>query len=534
MNQWVIILIQILVPLGFGCIALLRGQDTSWDIQNYHLYNPYALLHHRLNFDLLPSGEETYYNPYIDLVYFLGIKYLAPCVLGFLIGFLQGLNFVVLFHIYKSCLKAIDEKYARWAVLLAFLGIFSVGFLSEVGTVYWDSLVSLFPLISLLIIVKFMDSLVSGRGRALFTVVLAGMMAGIGGGLKLIAIPYAFSLFLSFFIISMPWKRKLIIAALFGGGALFGFLSIDGLWLWNVWHLTGNPIFPRMNQIFHGELAPFTSILDARFFPRNIIEGIFYPVVFTLNPFRVGEEAFRQISWLSVYLFSLVFLLSKAFQFFGMKKKSLMRSEIKYLLFFFWISFFLWMNIFGVYRYLIAIEILIPLILFVLLLNMLEVSFLTPAIVVVMIEFFTLFNINGIPDWGHSNWGAKVYRMENTWVQKEKIDLVLLMDKPLAWVVPALDIQAPFAQVVPGFSVNASYANRVKSMISKVRQGKILVIFQPWVISLDKVNDVLKAYNLVLTMNNCFVKKVYLGTEPFYFVFCLAQNPLPMPVHSLR
>ena len=32
------------VPVLFGAIALAMGQDSNWDLRNYHWYNPYAFL----------------------------------------------------------------------------------------------------------------------------------------------------------------------------------------------------------------------------------------------------------------------------------------------------------------------------------------------------------------------------------------------------------------------------------------------------------------------------------------------------------
>jgi len=46
--------VSLLAPLliyamVFGFISVELGQDANWDLRNYHLYNAYALLHHRLD-----------------------------------------------------------------------------------------------------------------------------------------------------------------------------------------------------------------------------------------------------------------------------------------------------------------------------------------------------------------------------------------------------------------------------------------------------------------------------------------------------
>jgi len=47
---------SLLVPLAFGLYAVKLGQDTNWDLLNYHLYNPFAYLNDRLSLDLALAG----------------------------------------------------------------------------------------------------------------------------------------------------------------------------------------------------------------------------------------------------------------------------------------------------------------------------------------------------------------------------------------------------------------------------------------------------------------------------------------------
>jgi len=518
------ILIQVLIPIAFGFYAITLGQDTNWDIQNYHLYNPYAFLNGRLNIDLSPASWASCFNPFLDLVYFEGIRHAAPWVVGFVLGFVQGLNFIVLLYICKHCLGSINVKYTRWAVVLAFLGVLSVGFLSELGTVYWDNVLSLFLLFSLLIVIASMDSIVTGRRCAFFPVALAGIIAGWGAGLKLVLIMYAISLFISFFILSIPHKRKLVFASLFGGGLVLGFMVSGGGWLCYIWHQMGNPIFPYMNNIFHGELAPIAPIHDLRFLPKNLFEKVFYPFVFTVNPSHAGEESCTQISWLIVYLASITFIFSKLVYFFNKKEGAILNPQVKYLFSFFWFSFLLWLNAFGYYRYQITIEILIPLVLFALIFSIFELDSIASAILVTMLAFVTIFNLNGVANWGHSNWSSKVYRIETTWAQKGKIDAVVLIDRPLAWLIPALDLKVPFIQIRPDYPVNKAYYQRAQSILNSSANGKILVIFQPWVVSLDEAGDMLGKYDLYLKKGSCSLEKGYIGTKEIFFMFCPAER----------
>jgi hypothetical protein len=50
-----------------GIVSLYLGQDISWDIRNYHFYNPYMLLTGRMQYDILPAQIQTFLNPTMDI-----------------------------------------------------------------------------------------------------------------------------------------------------------------------------------------------------------------------------------------------------------------------------------------------------------------------------------------------------------------------------------------------------------------------------------------------------------------------------------
>ena len=55
------------LAVGFAVFVLVRGKDVSWDVRNYHWYNPYALLTGRRGFDVAVAQHATYYNPMVDV-----------------------------------------------------------------------------------------------------------------------------------------------------------------------------------------------------------------------------------------------------------------------------------------------------------------------------------------------------------------------------------------------------------------------------------------------------------------------------------
>src|ERR1700679_1718692 len=91
-----------LAPVFFGMLALLLGQDANWDLRNYHWYNAYALLNGRYGFDLLPSQTPYFYNPILDVPFYLLATHVPAMVAGFVLGCVQGLNFPLLFMLAHS------------------------------------------------------------------------------------------------------------------------------------------------------------------------------------------------------------------------------------------------------------------------------------------------------------------------------------------------------------------------------------------------------------------------------------------------
>ena len=52
--------------IGLGLVSISEGRDISFDLQNYHLYNPYAYLNDRILIDLFPADcFGTDHNPCI-------------------------------------------------------------------------------------------------------------------------------------------------------------------------------------------------------------------------------------------------------------------------------------------------------------------------------------------------------------------------------------------------------------------------------------------------------------------------------------
>src|ERR1700733_10829175 len=133
-----------LAPFAFGALALWLGQDANWDLRNYHWYNAYAFLNGRHDFDLLPSQTPYFYNPALDVPFYLLATHVPAKAAGFALGFAQGLNFTLLFMLAYAGLII---KNPRWTVgicaALAVLGMLGGGGIALIGTTFYDNITSL-------------------------------------------------------------------------------------------------------------------------------------------------------------------------------------------------------------------------------------------------------------------------------------------------------------------------------------------------------------------------------------------------------
>jgi len=517
-NRWTVPVISLLVALAFGAWAVIRGQDTNWDLLNYHLYNPYAFLNGRVLLDLAPAGVQTYFSPLLDIAYFKAITGLAPKTVAFLIGFLQGFNFLLVWGIAHAVLGS--QRFH--ALLLALAGVLCIGFLAEVGTTMHDGLVALFPLMSLWMILSSIGALTGdGRRRVTAMIIGAGVIAGVGIGLKLVMAIYALPLCLSMLVLPLPWSGRFKLAFLFGFSVLAGLFLTGGYWLYETWRLFGNPLFPQFNNIFHGELASPTPTRDLRFLPGTMIEKFIYPFTFTIDPLSAAEIRYRQFSWLFAYIAVLGLFAERLTRLFrNTGGKGRWRPEAVYLLVFFCASYLLWLNIFGIYRYLVVIELLIPLLLFIIVTRLFRHR-LAPVAVFVFLALLTLVNLRDIPDWGHAGWARTVYRIEAHTLQSDpEPAAVYLAGQPLAWIVPALDIRSPFIQLTPNMFVSDAYWQRAR-ILTADRPGKRYIVYESDDPSIaQKAREALANLGLGVDDKSCGHIEAFLGTTGFEYRIC--------------
>src|SRR5436190_3687566 len=172
--------------------ALLLRQDSNWDLRNYHFYNAWAFVHHRLGWDLAPAQMQTFLNPLLDLPFYAMVAAdWHPRLIAFVMALPAGIGAFFLAKIVLLLFPAVGgETHRRYAALAFVTGITASGSVSLLGSSMNDWPGAAFILIALWLLLDRVQHKRDGW-QALAT---AGALAGIAGGLKLTNAPYAIGL----------------------------------------------------------------------------------------------------------------------------------------------------------------------------------------------------------------------------------------------------------------------------------------------------------------------------------------------------
>ena len=205
----------LLGPLFFGCLSLYLGQDAGWDLRNYHFYNAYAFLFHRLDFDMVPAHLATFYNPFLYIPFYKLVANLPPKVVGFILGAIQGLNFPIIIGIARWTLAG--ETLPWWRTYpVAAIGVLGAGNISEIGTMFADNLTSLLILTSLWLFVANYPVLTERKMSHAFRLIgFGGLLMGAAVGLKQPAAIFAVGWCLAFLALPVSFRRRIFLAFFF-------------------------------------------------------------------------------------------------------------------------------------------------------------------------------------------------------------------------------------------------------------------------------------------------------------------------------
>ncbi len=449
--------------LACGLWALLRGQDANWDLRNYHLYNGYAALQGRLGIDLAAAQMQSYFNPVLDVLQYVLMTALPAPLAGFLFGAWHGLVFALVAAIGWRVL-ADDPRRATRVPLLALAGLFTAAFLSELGNTMADNSTAVPVLGALALLLSAQARGRAGQG-AWGHWLLAGVLIGLAVACKLTNALYAVALGLAALADGGRTRDRLAGAAAMTAAALVCFAAVGGPWFVQVWRQFGNPLFPQFNAWFDAPLALPLSVADTRWLPKSVGEWLAWPLWFSLHPKRVSDMPMPQFGWALLYL---VLLLGAAWRLLLRRAPADTRAMLpaaRVLLVYFGVSYLLWQGIFSIHRYLVAIEVLLPLLLWWAWPRLLGPALLRARVPVMVLLALHAWHASG--DWGHGAWRQPAFAVAAPEMPLPADSAVVLVGgEPQAWRIPFLPPQAVYLSFASNFPASPAYALRVQDILA--------------------------------------------------------------------
>jgi hypothetical protein len=510
-------------PLLLALFNLLLGKDANWDFLNYRWYNPFAFLQGRLGVDVAVAHHATYYNPLVDLPFYLAARALPARAAGFLLALVQGLNFIPLFGIAWIALP-LDRARLRLmvATLLALAGMAGGGVLGQLGVVASDTLVSLGVLGALWLTVWKMETLLAAHlPLAMLWAAAAGLAAGAAAGLKLTAALFCVGLCLGFLALPAPAARRLALALAFGLGVLGGLALLTLPWSLPLWRWSGNPFFPYFNGWFRSPLISTDFNRDMAFIPDRLQVRLLFPFYFSFNSLRVAEFHFRDLRLLLVYLLLPAALcLPRLPRFRG--RGAPFSPAARFLLAGAALSYLVWLYLFCIYRYILPLEMLAPLLL-ALCLGRLPIAHGTGlGLLALLLLGSQLYAYSGFDQ--RRFWGERYVEVRVPPIPRPAETLVLITGtSPLGVVIPQfpegmafLRIQSHMTGGEPPNGLDREMRRRVAA-----HRGDLLLLHHPG--ERAATQSALTAYRLALDRGRC--RNVLSNVGPSLLLCTLRRLP---------
>ena len=469
------------VCLGMGALlSLSRGQDANWDLRNYHLYNAWAWLHGRDAVDIGAAGLQSWFNPVLDLPYYLlsaGPLQHAPRWLAAVQGLWFGLLVFLTFGIAAALARLQGRRFGFVDALAVAIGATGTMAVSQAGLTTNELPIGCLVLAG---VALFLRALGRPDGPSWRTLLLAGLCAGVAAGLKPTAIVYPVAAGFAAAVALRPGRLAVrgFFALALGSGC--GFLLAYGWWGWHLYRHFGNPVFPMFNQWFHSPWAPDTRMTDTRFLPRHWGQWLVYPFYWLRRNLQmVTEVRFADPRYAMAFLAVLSLPLIRYL------RRGVTASEpaLSFLAAFWALAYLQWLGLFSILRYAVPLEALSG----VLVLGVLRHAWpdrdggasrgarralWACALLCVALTHY--------PKWGHVPFSRRPVVVDAPRLPPHS--LVMLVGMPLAYLPPSLPWPADTRYVGVNWFTDATRGHRLYDAIEqavRTHQGPQYVLISP-------------------------------------------------------
>ena len=341
--------------VGFIAFAwvYLRGQDTNWDLLNYHYFSGYALLNGNFKGDIAPSGLPSFLNPVPNIFSYLALSQLPFPASAWLMAGIHLLALPLLVLIGRQLGTALDFTRVTiaefWALALCLLAPL---WWSELGTSFADATITPLVLLGLHLGLR---GFAQGEKKVFRVLMGAGICFGLAVGLKLTNTPFALAFSVALVGVYAPDGLRTIVRQTlpFLTGLAIG--ALPTLW-WNVYLLQdwGSPLFPLYNAWFMSPYFDFVNFRDMRWRFESIGEFLRYLSESTSGTVKTSEFLFADFR---LFIFTVFATLTAVLLILKRRLLGLNYVALSFV-YFLGISFLLWATFFAYQRYMIPIEVL--------------------------------------------------------------------------------------------------------------------------------------------------------------------------------
>jgi hypothetical protein len=350
LHHWVV---PVAIVALVAVCAALTASDADWDLRNYHAYNAHALLSGRFWSDIAPAQLQTFYSPFLDIITSAVREALndAPVLRNVVLSLPQGVAAALAFRLTLRVLPAALPGHAWLALAATLCSAAGAAGYPTLATAMSDALPGACILAGLLLLTG--DGAVAGR-----RMLLAGVLFGIAGGLKLTTMPYCLAGAVAVFAAPRHagGSRLSGVGAFVLGGLVAGAL-VGGPWWLLMYRHFGNPLLPYMNQMFRSPFVEPLPFTDTRFFPHGIAMALAYPFYWATQPRALASELPVRDARFAIAMIALAAVVVRALWRRGAASPSNNRAATM-LTVFFAVTFVLWEAQFSVLRYLATLELL--------------------------------------------------------------------------------------------------------------------------------------------------------------------------------
>jgi hypothetical protein len=512
-------------------VSAYLGQDTNFDLQQYHIHNAWAVLNGRWAHDIFVAGAQTFFSPFLDIPYYVLATLLLPSHGGYLVA-LAGIPYgAVLFLIYLIGRRIADSlELGAWdriafvgaCVLLGGTGA-TTG--SLIGTTTNDITIAALVLAAFHQVLAGLGD--SGEPLRARRIAVAGLLLGLAMGLKLTAYTYVAAMAMVIFALAQGWRSRIRGLVILGCVVLAVFVAAYGPWAWKLYQLTGNPFFPMLNGVFQSDWMTSINVQDDRFLPRSWLQWVFFPFYWASLPTSiVMPMPFRDPRLAIAYVLVAGYALA-AFASSDLRKKFLrgpyrpVHAVVLFVVF----SYLLWMRESSIHRYLVATEILASV--FIIIVSMALVHRLgrrakwAPAACLTAIAGL-IIGCNVYPQWGRAPTGTDIFAVQVPALEPGA--LIVFADHPMAFLAPALAAANPslsFMTIPRHFATRGAFADGFTHELGRRMQARVAANTASLYVLFQKGKNApqpeMAAFGIELDATSCRPGRSSLGLE---FLVC--------------